>query len=83
MVVIIVYCSTSCSLDICDVLRMKCPKFTVVTLTLNFQTNHCPKQVSTSQNNNAFFVTSATEDTFIVYQHNRSTLTRDTNANLK
>jgi len=47
---------------------MKCPKITVVTLTLNFQTNHFTKQVSTLTIRIMLSVTSATEDTFIKYQ---------------
>jgi hypothetical protein len=61
---------------------MKYPKFTVITFTLNFQTNHFTKQVSTLTITAMLIVTSAAEDTFIKRQHNIRTLTRDTHVNL-
>jgi hypothetical protein len=50
------------------VLIMKYPKVTVITFTLNFQTNHCTKQVSTLAITVMLSVTSAAGDNIdIIY----------------
>lgn len=48
---------------------MKYTKITFVTLSLNFQTNHFTKQVSTLAITITLSVASVTEDTFVKYQH--------------